>query len=218
MAELKLGDKVIANIDELREHYSFSDIFEVFKSGALVAWCDKNGYSDEAKAVESLAKDSSKSPHLKLYEILNGTNNTPQWLRDYFVAYNKWEQKQDELSALMDKALPLYESLEKNDYGESEANQKERESLDDKINEIECVARDIYFECENLLSNIPNDENDTKEALHSTRLSFGLMSLYLHIMQPYQIKRAKITETLKEVESMSEEQLKTPLSEILKKI
>lgn len=44
----------------------------------------------------------------------------------------------------------------------------------------------------------------------------------MHTMQSYQIKRAKITEiqasmTLKEVESMSEEQLKTPLSEILKK-
>lgn len=176
MAELKLGDETIANIDELREHYSFSDIFEYFKSGELVAWCDKNGYSDEAKVVESLAKDLPKSPHLKLYEIFNGADKTPQWLRDYFVAYSKWEQKQDELSALIDKALPLYESLEKNDYAESEANQKERESLDDKIGEIECVANNMYFEINNLLGNIPNDENDTKEALHSTRLSFGLMS------------------------------------------
>ncbi len=220
MAELKLGDETIANIDELREHYSFSDIFEVFKSGELVAWCDKNGYSDEVKAVESLAKDSPKSPHLKLYEIFNGADKTPQWLRDYFALYSKWEQKQDELSALLDKALPLYESLEKNDYAESEADKKERESLDYKISEIECVAMDIYFECANF--NISNDENDTKETLRSTRLSFGLMSLYMHTMQSYQIKRAKITEiqvnmTLKEAESMSEEQLKTPLSEILKK-
>lgn len=222
MAELKLGDTAIANIDKLREHYSFSDIFEVFKSGELVAWCDKNGYSDEAKAVESLAKDSPKSPHLKLYEIFNGADKTPQWLRDYFMAYSKWEQKQDELSALIDKALPLYESLEKNDYTESEADKKERESLDDKIGEIEFVANNMYFEINNLLGNIPNDENDTKETLRSTRLSFGLMSLYMHTMQSYQIKRAKITEiqvnmTLKEAESMSEEQLKTPLSEILKK-
>ena len=222
MAELKLGDKTIANIDELREHYSFSDIFEYFKSGKLVVWCEKNGYSDEAKAVESLAKDSPKSPHLKLYEIFNGADNTPQWLRDYFALYSKWEQKQDELSALMDKALPLYESLEKNGYAESEADKKERESLDDKISEMEFVANDVYFELNELLNNIPNDENDTKETLRSTRLSFGLMSLYMHTMQSYQIKRAKITEmqvsmTLKEFEEMSEEQRKTPLSEILKK-
>ena len=222
MAELKLGDETIANIEDLREHYSFSDIFELFKSGELVAWCDKNGYSNEAKAVESLAQDSPKSPHLQLYEIFNGADNTPQWLRDYFALYSKWEQKQDELSALIDKALPLYESFEKNNYAESEADKKERESLDDKISEIEFVANDMYFELNELLNNIPNDENDIKEALRSTRLSFGLMSLYMHTMQSYQIKRAKITEiqasiNVKKLESMSEEQLKTPLSEILKK-
>lgn len=267
MAELKLGDKVIANIDELREYYSyinileyckssklvawyekngysdeakaveslvnklreyysFSDIFEVFKSGALVAWCEKNGYRDEAKAVESLAQDSPKSPHLQLYEIFNGADKTPQWLRDYFVAYSKWEQKQDELSALIDKALPLYEVLEKNNYAESEADKKERESLNDKINEIECVARDIYFECENLLSNIPpNDGNNLNEMARLSfglRLSFALMSLYMQTMQSNQIKRAKITEIQvsmlqKDIEKMSEEERNTPLSEILKK-
>ncbi len=47
MAKLKLGDKIIANIDELRDNYDFVDIFAYFKSGKLVAWCDKNGHSDE---------------------------------------------------------------------------------------------------------------------------------------------------------------------------
>ena len=171
MIELKL-----VNIDDLREHYSFSDILTHFKSGTLVVWCDKNGYSDEAKAVQSLAKDSPKSPHLKLYEIFNGADNTPQWLRDYFELYSKWEQKQDELSALIDKALPLYESLEKNDYDEGEADKKERESLDDKIGEITNTINALDSKCEAILYDLQYCD-DIKEQWQNLRLHSSLAVL-----------------------------------------
>lgn len=215
MAELKLGDTAIAHIGELREHYSFSDIFEVFKSGALVAWLAQNGHSDKAKAVESLAQDSPKSPHLKLYEILNGADNTPQWIRDYFALYSKWEQKQDELLALIDKALPLYESLEKNNYDESEADKKERESLDDEISEITNAINALDSKCEAILYDLQYCD-DIKEQWQNLRLCLSLAVLSAQKCVSNHKKLSKINDIVfkmvsKRLNKLSAEELNMPV-------
>lgn len=146
MAELKLGDEIIANIDDLREHYSFSDIFEYFKSGELVAWLEQNGYSDEANAIKSLPKDLREARiHLKLCKILTDADETARWLIEWFGKYyGKWVKKTDELSALLDRALLLCEVFEKNNYVISKADVKEIESLSGKINKVANKVEKLY--------------------------------------------------------------------------
>ena len=146
MAELKLGDEIIANIDDLREHYSFSDILTHFKSGELVAWCEKNGYSDESNAIKSLPKDLREAQiHLKLCKIFIGADKTPRWILQWFGEYyDEWAKKTDELSALLDKALLLCEVFEKNNYVISKAEEKEIESLSGKINKVADKVDEIY--------------------------------------------------------------------------
>lgn len=210
MTELKL-----ANIKELRDRYDFVDIFAYFKSGELVAWCDKNGHSDEAKAVESLAKDSPKSSHLKLYEIFNGANNTPQWLREYFKIYERWINKQDKLSALVDKVLSLYESLEKNNYIESEADKKERKSLDNKICKMTIIINALDSKCEAILCGLQYCD-DIKEQWQNLRFCLSLAVLSAQKWVSNYKKLSKITtmsmqKSLKWLNTLSAEELNMPV-------
>lgn len=162
VAKLKLGDKSIVNIDELRENYDFVDIFAYFKSGKLVVWCDKNGLSNESSAIKSLPKDLNEAQiHLKLYEILNGANNTPQWLREYFKIFENWLNKQDELLALIDKA----KSLKKRNYDKNEAVENEIESLKDEIYKIEQDADEIHWQSAAFLDKA-REQNCAKDNLN----------------------------------------------------
>lgn len=207
MTKLKL-----ANLEELRARYDFVGILAYFKSGELVAWCDKNGFSNESSAIKSIPKDSNETQiHLRLYEILNGADNTPQWLRDYFVAYSKWEQKQDELSALIDKALPLYKSLEKNNYAESEADKKERESLDDKIRKIENAINALDSKCETILDDLQYCD-DIKEQWQNLRLHSSLAVLAAQKCVSNHKKQSKINDIVfkmasKQLNKLSAEEL-----------
>ncbi len=202
-----VGETHILKIDDLRKNYNFSDILEYFKSGELVAWCDKNGHSDESNAIKSLPKDLSEAQiHLKLYEILNGANNTPQWLREYFKIYEKWLNKQDELSALMDKALPLYESLKKNNYANNEAVENEIETLNDEMQKIENDADEIYHQCEDLTNEVDEQidaKDNPKKQIANVKLIVRLGSLYMdRRIKMLELTKMHIEYNIKKLETM----------------
>lgn len=91
MAELILKGKSISTIDELREiymqeHYNGLSVLHYFISGILLQWLKDNGYSDEAKAVETLYKQDDpyanwEAKKIKLYQILNNTDKVPFYTR-----------------------------------------------------------------------------------------------------------------------------------------
>lgn len=212
-----VGGNNIANIDDLRKYYGFIDIFEYFKSGELAQWLEKNGYSDETNAIKSLSKDLNVGQiHLKLYEILNGADKTPPFLKEYFEAFGKWTQKQDELTILLDKALPLYESLEKNNFIESEVEKKERKSLDSEISEVEYIERELYGDCESLLDKLQQNEGSVSEVWNSVKLNFKLIALSLATSAENKMKMSQMTTIVakmisKQIEGLSKEKLNTPL-------
>lgn len=218
-----VGGNNIANIDDLRKYYGFIDIFEYFKSGELAQWLEKNGYSDETNAIKSLSKDLNVGQiHLKLYEILNGADKTPPFLKEYFEAFGKWTQKQDELTILLDKALPLYESLEKNNFIESEVEKKERKSLDSEISEVEYIERELYGDCESLLDKLQQNEGSVSEVWNSVKLNFKLIALSLATSAENTMKRSQMTTIgakmlSKQIEGLSKEKRNMPLKVLLKK-
>lgn len=172
-----VGQTHILTIDDLRERYNFSDILEYFKSGELVAWLEQNGHIDEAKAVESLSKDSPKSQHLKLYEILNGADNTPQWIREWFGIYDEWLEKYNELEPLLDKALGLYATLKVGDYQASDDERDDIESLNSKIKKLANEINDIECKCGDVIENRRQQCKDYREILAFNRLISSLMRL-----------------------------------------
>lgn len=172
-----VGQTHILKIDDLREHYNFSDILEYFKNGELVAWLEQNGHIDEAKAVESLSKDSPKSQHLKLYEILNGADNTPQWIREWFGIYDEWLEKYNELEPLLDKALDLYATLNVGDYQASDDECEDIESLNNKIEKLVEEIQDIERKSGGVIENRQQQCKDYLEIMGFYRLTSSLMRL-----------------------------------------
>ncbi len=143
----------IENIEDLRKHYNykFSKIFIYFKNGELVKWLEKNGYSDEAKAIASLPSDLDECKiHLNLYKILNFKDSTPQWFDEWSKAFEKYFELCGEIDELLDDAISEYCDLD-DDYKENENEKYERESVYDDIeqkdNGIDEVKREIAEIC-----------------------------------------------------------------------
>lgn len=143
----------IKNIEELREHYTyrFSKIFIYFKNGELVKWLEKNGYSDEAKAIALLPSDLDECKiHLNLYKILNFKDSTPQWFDEWSKAFEKYFELCGEIDELLDDAISKYCDLG-NDYKENEDEKYERESVYDDIewknDEIDDIKREMCEIC-----------------------------------------------------------------------
>lgn len=172
-----VGETHILKIDDLKEHYNFSDILEYFKSGELVAWLEQNGHSDKAKAVESLLKDLPKSPHLKLYEILNGADSTPQWIREWFGIYDEWLEKYNELEPLLDKALGLYATLKVDGYQTSDDERKDIESLDSKISKLAEEIEYIEHKSGDVIANRRQQCKDILEIFGIDKITWSLMRL-----------------------------------------
>ena len=51
---------VVADIDELKEHYNEDKAVEHFRSGRLLEWLTTRFYDEEAEAVEQLSADDPK--------------------------------------------------------------------------------------------------------------------------------------------------------------
>lgn len=132
-------------------NYRFSKIFIYFKNGELVKWLEKNGYSDEAKAIASLPSDlDERKIHLNLYKILNFKDNTPQWFDEWSKAFEKYFELCSEIDELLDDAISKYCDLD-DDYKEDEDEKYERESVYDDIewkeNEINSVKEKMGEIC-----------------------------------------------------------------------
>lgn len=158
----------IKNIEELREHYTyrFSKIFIYFKNGELVKWLEKNGYSDEAKAIASLPSDLDECKiHLNLYKILNFKDSTPQWFDEWCKAFEKYFELCGEIDELLDDAISKYCDLD-DDYKEDEYEKYERESVYDDIeqknDEIDDVKREMCEICGYTLMETMLDLSDFK--------------------------------------------------------
>lgn len=141
------NNDIIENIEELREYYSFSKIFIYFK----VKWLEKNGYSDEAKAIASLPSDLDECKiHLNLYKILNFKDSTPQWFDEWSKAFEKYFELCGEIDELLDDAISKYCDLD-DDYKEYEYEKYERESVYDDIeqkeNEIDKLTNEMCEIC-----------------------------------------------------------------------
>ncbi|MGX2981811.1 hypothetical protein [Helicobacter sp. 23-1045] len=162
MAELKLGDEIVANIDDLRKYYEFMEILECFKSGELAQWMAQNGYIDEANALHSLPKDLSVGQlHLKLYEILNGADSALPLLRDYFEAFDRWMQKQDELNASLDRAIEA----------------RDDENLEFEIEKAVAEADNLCKKCYEIAEPLAQNTGSAKEQWGRAKLNFQLSSL-----------------------------------------
>lgn len=141
----------IKHIEKLRRYYSFSKIFIYFKNGELVKWLEKNGHSDEAKAIASLPSDLEECKiHLNLYKILNFKDSTPQWFDEWSKAFEKYFELCSEIDELLDDAISKYCDLG-DDYKENEDEKYERESVYDDIewknDEIDDVKREMCEIC-----------------------------------------------------------------------
>ena len=145
----------LENIKELRKCYKFSKIFIYFKNGELVKWLEKNGYSDEAKAIASLPIDLDECKiHLSLYKILNFKDSTPQWFDEWSKAFEKYFELCGEIDELLDDAISKYCDLD-GDYKENEDEKYERESVyddierkNDEINEVKSEIVEICGDTE----------------------------------------------------------------------
>ena len=145
------NNDIIKNIEELREDYRFSKIFIYFKNGVLVQWLEKNGHSDEAKAIASLPSDlDERKIHLNLYKILNFKDSTPQWFDEWSKAFEKYFELCGEIDELLDDAISKYCNLG-DDYKENEDEKYERENvyndIEQKENEIDKLTNEMGEIC-----------------------------------------------------------------------